>query len=106
MDSCDVFAGRVREKVVDDPGARLIRLWQLIRPMERKDLTARVGDKVRLKSGARKGERAVVEALEGDRLKVRLAESTQLVRVLAEEVTNFSLAARKAWVTGPDRAVG
>jgi hypothetical protein len=28
------------------------------------------------------------------------------MRVLAEEITNFSLAARKAWVTGPDRAVG
>jgi hypothetical protein len=28
------------------------------------------------------------------------------VRVLPEQVTNYSLAARKAWVTGPDRRVG
>ena len=28
------------------------------------------------------------------------------VRVTPEQITNFSLAARKAWVTEPDRAVG
>jgi hypothetical protein len=67
---------------------------------------AEAGDKVRLKVGAHAGERGVVEAIEGEKLLVRLEESSSKVRVTPERVTNFSLAARKAWVTGPDRAVG
>ncbi len=35
-----------------------------------------------------------------------LEESGSKVRVAPEQVTNYSLAVRKAWVTGPDRAVG
>jgi uncharacterized protein (DUF4415 family) len=64
------------------------------------------GDKVRVKSGPHAGERGIVVAVEGDKFLVRLAESGQAVRVLAQGVTNFSLAARKAWVTDPNRAVG
>src|SRR5262249_39187995 len=52
------------------------------------------------------GERGVVEAVDGEKLLVRLEESDVKVRVTAEQVTNYSLAARKAWVTEPDRAVG
>src|SRR5207249_8838462 len=48
----------------------------------------------------------LVEAVDGERLVVRLENSGQRLRAVAEQVTNFSLAARKAWVTGPDRAVG
>lgn len=69
-------------------------------------MNAEPGDKVRVKSGAHSGARAVVEAIHGDRLLLRLEESRQHVRVASHSVTNFSLAARKAWVTGPDRAVG
>jgi hypothetical protein len=64
------------------------------------------GDKVRLKVGAHAGCRGVVESIEGEELLVRLEDSGSMTRVAPEQVTNFSLAARKAWVTGPDRAVG
>jgi hypothetical protein len=69
-------------------------------------LKAKPGDKVRLKSGSHSGERGVIESIDGDWLSVRLDASDQTIRILRQSVTNFSLAARKAWVTGPDRAVG
>src|SRR5580704_6193557 len=43
---------------------------------------------------------------DGEKLTVRLEKTNRELRVLPEQVTNFSLAARKAWVTEPDRAVG
>jgi hypothetical protein len=64
------------------------------------------GDKVRLKAGDHTGERGVVESLDGEKLLVRLEQSNAKVRLTAEQVTNYSLAARKAWVTEPRRAVG
>src|SRR5262249_59985646 len=67
---------------------------------------AKPGDKVRLKVGEHRGERGVIVAVEEGHFDVRLDVSGQTVRVLAEEITNFSLAARKAWVTDPGRAVG
>lgn len=70
------------------------------------ELNAEPGDKVRMKAGPHAGERGVLDTVDGDKLLVRLESSGQLVRVLPESVTNFSLAARKAWVTEPDRAVG
>ncbi len=69
-------------------------------------MKAVAGDKVRVKVGDHAGERGLVEAVDGDKLVVRLEESGATLRVLPEQVTNFSLAARKAWVTEPDRAVG
>jgi len=69
-------------------------------------LKAKLGDKVRVKSGSHSGERGIIEAIDGRRLSVRLEASGRSVRVKPEAVTNFSLAARKAWVTGPNRAVG
>jgi hypothetical protein len=67
---------------------------------------AAAGDKVRLKHGAHAGERGLVEAFDGEKLLVRLEGSGHQVCVPPEGITNYSLAARKAWVTGPDRAVG
>jgi hypothetical protein len=67
---------------------------------------AEAGDKVRLKSGTHAGSRGVLDTFDEERLVVRLEDSGQKVRVTPEQITNFSLAARKAWVTGPDRAVG
>jgi hypothetical protein len=69
-------------------------------------LQAQPGDKVRVKAGPHAGERGVVDAIDGEQLLVRLDGPGPAVRVLPEAVTNFSLAARKAWVTDPDRAVG
>jgi hypothetical protein len=67
---------------------------------------AETGDKVRVKVGDHTGKRGVVEVVEGEKLVLRLEESGSKVRVTSEQVTNYSLAARKAWVTEPDRAVG
>jgi hypothetical protein len=64
------------------------------------------GDKVRVKAGDHTGERGVVEAIDGEKLLVRLEKSDVKLRVTVEQVTNYSLAARKAWKTEPDRAVG
>lgn len=69
-------------------------------------MKAELGDKVRLKKGDHRGERGVVAAVEGEKLLVRLETSEKPVRVLPEAVTNYSLAARKAWVTEPNRGVG
>jgi hypothetical protein len=69
-------------------------------------LDVRTGDKVRLKAGARRGERGVVESADGAKLTIRLEDSGQLLRANSDDVTNYSKAARKAWVTEPGRAVG
>jgi uncharacterized protein (DUF4415 family) len=67
---------------------------------------AEAGDKVRLKAGTHSGERGVVETIDGEKLLVRLEEAGSNTWVTPEQVTNYSLAARKAWATEPDRAVG
>jgi hypothetical protein len=67
---------------------------------------AEAGDKVRLKAGSHAGARGLLDAFDGDQVVVRLEGSERKVHVTPEQVTNFSLAARKAWVTEPDRAVG
>src|SRR5262245_32920351 len=69
-------------------------------------MKAAAGDKVRVKAGNHAGERGTVDALDGEKLVIRLDESGLTARVLPEQVTNFSLAARKAWKTEPHRAVG
>jgi uncharacterized protein (DUF4415 family) len=65
-----------------------------------------VGDKVRLKAKNHSGSRGIIEATQDGKLVVRLEDSGQKVLVAPEEVTNLSLAARKAWVSMPDRHVG
>jgi hypothetical protein len=67
---------------------------------------AEAGDKVRVKVGDHTGRRGIVEAVEGHKLVLRIEESGSKLHVTPEQITNYSLAARKAWVTGPDRAVG
>jgi hypothetical protein len=64
------------------------------------------GDKVRMKVGEHAGERGLVEAVDSGKLLIRLEKYGSKLRATPEQVTNYSLAARKAWVTGPDRAVG
>jgi hypothetical protein len=65
-----------------------------------------VGDKVKLKSHHGTPVRGIVEAVHGDELLIRLHESGELIALGSESVTNFSLAARKAWENMPDRHVG
>src|SRR5437667_10115902 len=65
-----------------------------------------VGDKVKLKGGSNASVRGVIEAVQRDELLVRLDESGELIAVASQFVTNFSLAARKAWKNMPHRQVG
>jgi hypothetical protein len=65
-----------------------------------------VGDKVRLKTGSHQGERGVIVLVEGQLLHVRIDGGRAVVRAEPWEVTNYSLAARKAWKTEPNRGVG
>jgi hypothetical protein len=67
---------------------------------------AEAGDKVRLKAGIHAGARGILDGFDGEKLVIRLEESGLRVRIAPEQITNFSLAARKAWETEPDRAVG
>jgi uncharacterized protein (DUF4415 family) len=65
-----------------------------------------VGDKVRLKAKSHSGLRGIIETTKNGKLLVRLEDSDQKVLVTPDEVTNLSLAARKAWISMPDRHVG
>jgi uncharacterized protein (DUF4415 family) len=68
---------------------------------------AKPGDKVRLKSVGHRAARGVIEGvLDRGTLLVRLDGASQAIEVAPEHVTNFSLAARKAWVSMPHRQVG
>src|SRR5215472_15454594 len=69
-------------------------------------MKALVGDKVRLRSGVLAGQRGTVEAVERGHLLVRVDDLPGLETMAPEAVTNYSLAARKAWQTEPKRAVG
>ncbi len=65
-------------------------------------MKAKVGDKIRIKASQ---ERGVVERVRGKSLTIAL-EAGGRARATESEVTNYSLAARKAWERMPDRRVG
>ena len=65
-----------------------------------------IGDKVKLKSGNHKGVRGMVEAIAEDKVVIRADGIRELINLPPAEVTNFSLAARKAWLSMPKREVG
>ena len=65
-------------------------------------MKSKVGDKVRVKLSQARG---VVRGVRGSNLLVLLDEGTT-ESVKDSEVTNFSLAARKAWESMPERRVG
>jgi len=72
--------------------------------MAKQDLTGtQVGDKVRLRFGPNAGERGVVEELRGSSLLIGL-DTGDKVAVPLVEITNYSLAARRAWEIMPKRA--
>jgi len=62
-------------------------------------------DKVRIKNPEQRGQRGVIEAVKGKKLLVRVADGT-LITADPKDLTNFSLAARKAWKSMPNRRVG
>jgi transcription antitermination factor NusG len=55
-------------------------------------------DKVRIKSGDYKGQKGVIQAIASNELVLKL-ENGAVLNVNPNEVTNQSLAARKAWQT-------
>lgn len=61
-----------------------------------------VGDKVCVKATKKRG---VVDGLGDGRIHVRLDDGS-LVAITESEITNYSLAARKAWKNMPSRSVG
>lgn len=65
-------------------------------------MKAKVGDKVRIKASLARG---IVQQVSGGKLLV-LLDSGDEESVSNPEVTNFSLAARKAWESMPERRVG
>jgi uncharacterized protein (DUF4415 family) len=68
--------------------------------------TFEVGDKLRLKSGPHCGVRGHVLGFAGENVVVHVEGVETPTTVSANEVTNFSLAARKAWLSMPKRQVG
>jgi hypothetical protein len=70
------------------------------------EMHAKIGDKVRLKGDGHTGARGVVVAVRDGALVVEVVGIHRPVRVPEQAVTNFSLAARKAWKSMPTRQVG
>jgi hypothetical protein len=60
------------------------------------------GDKVRIRSGSYLGARGIICAESDRKLEIQLDEGG-IVSVSAKEVTNYSLAARRAWLAMPKR---
>lgn len=69
-------------------------------------MDAEIGDKVRLKNDGYAGKRGIVEAVNGSSMAVRIDGASTTITVQPADVTNFSLAARKAWQNMPHRPVG
>jgi len=61
------------------------------------------GDKIRIRSGPYSGARGVIQAEVDGILEVLLDEGTG-IQVEPQEITNYSLAARRAWQTMPKRS--
>lgn len=62
-----------------------------------------IGDKIRVRSGLYSGARGVIQAEENGVLEVLLTEGNR-VHIKSHEITNYSLAARRAWQSMPKRA--
>jgi hypothetical protein len=90
------------------PSIALIYLLQIFRVLRTLYLMSehRKGDKVRIKGGRFTGQRGTLLRAHSGRWTVILAEQNLTALVPTEEVTNYSLAARRAWRSMPDRKVG
>lgn len=64
------------------------------------------GDKVRIKTGQFAARRGTLLRRESGRWLVALADGRETITVDASDITNFSLAARRAWQSMPHRNVG
>lgn len=61
------------------------------------------GDKVRVRTGAHNGHRGIVAEVQGDVVRLRLEVGEEILMPL-DSITNFSLAARRAWEVMPKKA--
>lgn len=64
------------------------------------------GDKIRIKSGKFAGERGILMRPHSGKWIVSMNNGDLTALVSTEELTNYSLAARRAWRSMPDRKVG
>jgi hypothetical protein len=64
------------------------------------------GDKIRIKSGQFAGERGILIRPHSGKWTVSMQNGELSALVSTGEVTNYSLAARRAWRSMPDRKVG
>jgi len=64
------------------------------------------GDKIRIKCGEFRGERGILMQTHSGKWTVSLAQKDRTVLVSTQELTNYSLAARRAWQSMPNRKVG
>jgi len=62
-----------------------------------------IGDKVRIRSGPHAKERGVVQAKVGEFIEIQL-DSGPRIQAGPQEITNYSLAARRAWQVMPKHA--
>src|SRR5690348_795620 len=61
------------------------------------------GDKVRVRTGSFAGARGIIQAERNGKLEI-LLDINNVVLIESEEITNYSLAARRAWKKMPKRA--
>ena len=64
------------------------------------------GDKIRIKRGKFAGERGILLRPHSGKWIVSMSPRDLNILVSTEELTNYSLAARRAWRSMPDRKVG
>ncbi len=56
------------------------------------------GDKIRMRAGDQKGQKGIVKAIFDEQLEIQLDDG-KILHAQPQDVTNQSLAARKAWQT-------
>jgi hypothetical protein len=62
-----------------------------------------LGDKIRVRSGPHTGARGIIQAEVDGMLEIQLEERS-IISIPTRDVTNYSLAARRAWQVMPKRA--
>jgi hypothetical protein len=69
----------------------------------REPILSQIGDKIRVRSGPYSAARGIIQAEVDGILEILLDEGSR-IHVEPREITNYSLAARRAWQTMPKRA--
>jgi len=81
-------------------------LQEITSPAIMVDMRAELGDKVRFRRGPHEGRRGLVFEVKGKNVLVQADGDNEVIWVQVKDLTNFSLAARKAWKKMPERRVG